>query len=141
VLFHDDDVRAQHDLEPAAAGDAVDRRDDRLVEIARIVKPPKPPTPQSASDFWPAAAAFRSQPGEKNRSPAPVMMAILRDGSSRNSVTTALRRRLAARSMALALGRSMVISRTSPALTVVTPSDMCAPLYMYRCGLIISSAS
>jgi hypothetical protein len=97
--------------------------------------------PQSASEFWPAAAAFRSQPGEKNRSPAPVMMAILRDGSSRNSVTTALRRRLAARSMALALGRSMVISRTSPALTVVTPSDMCAPLYMYRCGLIISSAS
>ena len=38
VLGHDD-VAAEHDLEPAAAGDAVDRGDDGLVEIARMVEP------------------------------------------------------------------------------------------------------
>jgi hypothetical protein len=38
MLLHDDDVGAEHDLEAAAAGDAVDRRDDRLVEIARIIE-------------------------------------------------------------------------------------------------------
>ena len=38
VLLHDDDVRAEHDLESAAAGDAVDGGNDGLVEIARVVQ-------------------------------------------------------------------------------------------------------
>jgi len=38
VLLHDDDVGSQHQLEAAAAGDAVHRRDERLVEIARVVE-------------------------------------------------------------------------------------------------------
>ena len=38
VLLHDDDVRAEHDLEAAAAGYAIDCRDEGLVEVARIVK-------------------------------------------------------------------------------------------------------
>src|ERR1700683_198252 len=38
VLLHDDDVRSQHDLEAAAAGDTVDRRDEGLVEIARMIQ-------------------------------------------------------------------------------------------------------
>ena len=38
MLLHDDDVGAQHDLEAAAAGDAVDGGDERLVEIARVVE-------------------------------------------------------------------------------------------------------
>ena len=38
MLLHDDDVGAEHHLEAAAAGDAVDRRDDRLVEISRVVE-------------------------------------------------------------------------------------------------------
>src|SRR6202044_3902220 len=36
------DVSAQNDLEAAPAGNAVDRRDDRLVEIARVVQSPEP---------------------------------------------------------------------------------------------------
>src|ERR1700678_4638739 len=55
-------------------------------------------------------------------------MAMRKAGSSRNAVTTSFKRRLAARSMAFALGRSIVISRMPPSLTVLIPSDMCAPL-------------
>src|SRR6266403_653113 len=99
-----------------------------LLRFRGWFKPPKPPTPQSSSDFSPAAAALRSQPGEKKRSPAPVMIAILSDASSRNEVKTPFSRRLAARSMAFALGRSMVTSRISPAFVTLTPSDMRFPL-------------
>src|SRR5579863_4635305 len=84
-------------------------------------RPPKPPTPQSSSDASPAAAAFRSQPGEKKRSPAPVTIATRSAGSSRKALNTAFRRRLAARSMALALGRSMVTSSTAPLRAVLMP--------------------
>src|SRR5882762_325861 len=95
-----------------------------LLRFRGWFRPPKPPTPQSSSDFSPAAAALRSQPGEKKRSPAPVMIAILSDASSRNEVKTSFSRRLAARSMAFALGRSMVTSNISPALTTLIPSIM-----------------
>src|SRR5882757_3385187 len=98
-----------------------------LLRLRGWFRPPNPPTPQSSSDFSPAAAALRSQPGEKKRSPAPVMIATLRDASSRNDVKISFSRRLAARSMAFALGRSMVTSKTSPALTALTPFDMGYP--------------
>ena len=38
VLLHHDDIRPQHDLEAPAAGDAVDRGDEGLVEVARVVQ-------------------------------------------------------------------------------------------------------
>ena len=38
VLLHDDDVGAEHDLESAAAGDAVDGGDERLVQVARVIE-------------------------------------------------------------------------------------------------------
>src|SRR4029077_9511360 len=40
------------------------------------------------------------------------------------AVNTSLRRRLAARSMAFALGRSIVTSRIVPSVAVLMPSDM-----------------
>src|SRR6202051_1347041 len=98
-----------------------------LLSFLGELTPPKPPIPQSESDCSPAVAALRSQPGEKNRSPAPVTMAIRNSGSSRNPVTTSFKRRLAARSMAFAFGRSMVISRMAPFLTVRIPSDLEPP--------------
>src|ERR1700693_6267962 len=98
-----------------------------LVRFLEYLTPAKPPTPQSESDSSAPVAALRSQPGEKNRSPAPVTMAMRNSGSSRNAVTTSFKRRLALRSMALAFGRSMVISRMAPFWTVRTPSDMDPP--------------
>src|ERR1700694_2010928 len=95
-----------------------------LSRLCGWFRPPNPPAPQSSSDSSPPAALFRSQPGEKKRSPAPVTMATRSAGSSRNIVNTWLRRRLAARSMAFALGRSMVTSRTGPRVAVLIPSDM-----------------
>src|SRR6185437_9117334 len=85
-------------------------------------KPPKPPLPQSSSERSPAAAALRSQPGEKKRSPAPVTMQTRSAGSSRKAVKISFRRRLAARSMALAFGRSRVTSRTAPVVRVRIPA-------------------
>src|SRR5437899_736655 len=85
-------------------------------------KPPNPPAPQSSSDSSPAAAPFRSQPGLKKRSPEPVTIATRSAGSSRNVVNTAFSRRLAARSMAFAFGRSIVTSKTAPRVAVLMPS-------------------
>src|SRR5256885_4381492 len=96
-------------------------------------RPPNPPAPQSSSDSSPPAAPFRSQPGEKKRSPAPVTMATRSAGSSRNCVNTSFRRRLAARSMAFAFGRSMVTSKTAPWVAVLTPSDMSVFLQADQC--------
>src|ERR1700679_3499354 len=52
------------------------------------------------------------------------MMAMRSDLSSRNLMNTSFKRRLVARSMALALGRSIVTSSMLPSVTVLTPSDM-----------------
>src|SRR5882672_10655466 len=95
-----------------------------LFRLRGWFRPPNPPTPQLASGASPAAAAFRSQPAEKNFSPAPVTIAIRRDASSRNSQKMSFSRRLAAASMALALGRSMVISSTPASRTSLICSDM-----------------
>src|SRR2546429_391395 len=78
--------------------------------------------PQCPSDSSPAAAPFRSQPGLKKRSPEPVTIATRSAGSSRNAVNTAFSRRLAARSMAFAFGRSIVTSKTVPRVAVLMPS-------------------
>src|SRR5439155_13645244 len=82
------------------------------------------PAPQSSSDCSPPAAPLRSHPGLKKRSPAPVTIATRRAGSSRNAANAWFRRRLAARSMAFAFGRSMVTSKTAPRVAVLMPSDM-----------------
>src|SRR5882757_8717464 len=50
------------------------------------------------------------------------MMPMRSSGSSRNAVKIAFSRRLAARSMALAFGRSRVTSRIAPSRVVRTPS-------------------
>src|SRR5450432_155836 len=55
------------------------------------------------------------------------MIAMRSSASSRNELNTSLRRRLVARSMALALGRSIVTSRMTPSLTILIPSDMAFP--------------
>src|SRR5882762_2260722 len=96
-------------------------------------RPPNPPTPQSSSDSSATAAPFRSQPGEKKRSPAPVMIATRSAGSSRKAVNTWFSRRLAARSMAFAFGRSMVTSKTVPRVAVLMPSDMSVFLQADQC--------
>src|SRR6185437_4229989 len=93
-----------------------------LSRLRGWLRPAKPPLPQSSSERSPAAAALRSQPGEKKRSPAPVMMQIRSAGSSRKAVKISFSRRLAARSMALALGRSRVTSRTAPVARVRIPA-------------------
>ena len=46
------------------------------------VSPAKPPGPKSASTASPSNAAFKSQPPQKNRSPAPIITATLKSASS-----------------------------------------------------------
>src|SRR5579871_346824 len=108
-----------------------------MIGLSRLrgwLRPPKPPTPQSESVGSPAAAFLRSQPGQKNFSPAPVRIAIRRSLSALNSVQIWLSRRLIARSIALAFGRSIVTSRTAPSRWILTPSVMSAILpESYKC--------
>src|SRR5699024_12837879 len=51
------------------------RRSSDLSRLKISVNPANPPGPKSASGASPSAAAFKSQPAEKNFSPAPVIMA------------------------------------------------------------------
>ena len=80
------------------------------------VKPAKPPGPWSASIASPFVAAWRSQPAEKKR-PVPVMIATLRLASSCNRLNAEYSILLVATSMALALGRSRVMTNM--------PSEAC----------------
>src|SRR5258708_5595306 len=95
-----------------------------LFRLRGWFRAPNPPTPQLAAGASPAAAAFRSQPAEKNYSPAPVRIAMRRVASSRNSLKMSFSRRLTAASMAFALGRSRVISSTPASRTSLIGSDM-----------------
>src|SRR5262249_7247533 len=84
----------------------------------------------SASMASPAAAAFRSQPAQKKRSPAPVRIPARSCGSCRSRPKASYSALLVATSTALALGRSRVTIRTWPsaetrtgsALLIVSPS-------------------
>jgi hypothetical protein len=84
------------------------------------VRPANPPGPWSASMPSPAAAAFRSQPALKNRSPAPVRIAARSAGSERSESNAAYSARLVGTSIALALGRSRVMTRTGPSARTST---------------------
>src|SRR5215469_8143197 len=64
--------------------------------------------------------AFRSQPALKNRSPAPVTIPTLSSASSRSRQNASYNARLVVTSIALAGGRSMVITSTCPAMSVLT---------------------
>ncbi len=84
------------------------------------VRPAKPPGPYPSSS--PAAAAFRSQPAEKKRSPAPVTIATLSPGSSLNPTNASPSSLLVAASIAFALGRSIVTSRIESRRSARMPS-------------------
>src|ERR1022692_429491 len=59
MLFHDDDVGAEHELEAAAAGDAVDRRNDRLVQVARIIEAAEAPDTPILIGFFAGGRGFK----------------------------------------------------------------------------------
>ena len=84
------------------------------------VSPANPPGPWSASMPSPSAAALRSHPALKNRSPAPVSTATRSAGSARNRSNAAYKARLAGTSIALAFGRSSVMTRTGPSARAST---------------------
>src|SRR5215468_5103229 len=85
-----------------------------LARPCSSVSPAKPPGPWSASASSPAAAALRSQPAQKNRSPAAVTIPARRSGSPSRRANASYSARLVAASIALAGGRSSVISSTPP---------------------------
>src|SRR5260370_29215320 len=68
----------------------------------------------------PAAAAFRSQPAQKKRSPAEVSRPTRRSGSRRSLSNAAYSAWLVATSMALAGDRSIVMSSVCPDTSVRT---------------------
>src|SRR5262245_59240710 len=78
------------------------------------VRPAKPPGPWSASTGSPAAAALRSQPAQKNRSPAPVMTPTRRSGSPSSLANAPYSAWLVATSTAFARGLSRMIVSTPP---------------------------
>ena len=82
------------------------------------VSPANPPGPWSASTASPEAAALRSQPAQKKRSPAPVMTPVRRDASSRSRANAAYSSRLVATLTALAFGLSSVTTRVDPVTSV-----------------------
>jgi hypothetical protein len=84
------------------------------------VSPANPPGPWSASMPSPSAAALRSHPALKNRSPAPVSIATRSVGSARNRSNAAYKARLVGTSIALAFGRSSVMTRTGPSARTST---------------------
>ena len=86
------------------------------------VSPANPPSPHSSGS--PSAAAFMSHPAEKNFSPAPVMIATRRSGSSRNAPNVWDISIDVAESIALAFGRSIVTSRTWSRASVRMPVPM-----------------
>src|SRR6266487_5426778 len=88
------------------------------------VSPAKPPGPWSASTASPAAAALRSQPAQKNRSPAAVTIPTRRPGSLSRRANASYSAWLVATSIALAGGRSSVISRTPPDASARTGSPL-----------------
>src|SRR3989338_258990 len=90
-----------------------------LFRLGSSCKPPKPPTPQSPSTASPSAAAFRSQPGQKNFSPAARRIQTRKESSSRKSRNTSPITRLVFRLIALALGASSVTSRIAPSRRVL----------------------
>jgi hypothetical protein len=81
------------------------------------VRPANPPGPWSASTPSPA---FRSQPALKNRSPAPVRTATRSPGSARRRSKARYRAWLVGTSIALAFGRSRVMTRTGPSARAST---------------------
>src|SRR5215469_5990302 len=85
-----------------------------LARPCSSVSPAKPPGPWSASTASPAAATRRSQPAQKNRPPAAVMIPTRRSGSLSRRANAAYSAWLVATSTALAGGRSSVISSTPP---------------------------
>src|SRR5262245_15950371 len=97
-----------------------------LARPCSSVSPAKPPGPWSASASSPAAAALRSQPAQKNRSPAAVTIPTRMSGSLSRRANASYRARLVAASIALAGGRSGLSPRTSPAATTRTGSPPAA---------------
>src|SRR5215470_5079030 len=91
-----------------------------LARPCSSVSPAKPPRPWSAPAPSPAAAALRSQPAQKNRSPAAVTIPARRSGSPSRRANASYKARLVAASIALAGGRSSVISSTPPDASVRT---------------------
>ena len=80
-----DQVAGQRQLEAAADRHAVDGGDHRLVEVGQLLQPAEAADAVVAVDRSPPAAAFRSQPAQKNLSPPPVTMATRSPGSSRKA--------------------------------------------------------
>src|SRR5690242_21000208 len=72
----------------------------------------------------PAAAALRSHPALKNRSPAAVRMPTRSLGSLRSRLTAAYSALLVVTSMAFAFGRSRVMTRTCPSTRACTGSGV-----------------
>src|SRR5689334_20709132 len=97
-----------------------------LVRPCSSVSPANPPGPWSASASSPDAAALRSQPAQKNRSPAAVTIPTRRSGSLSRRANASYSARLVAASIAFAGGRSSVISRTPPAAATRTGSPPAA---------------
>src|SRR2546429_2123559 len=93
-----------------------------LARPCSSVRPATPPGPWSASAASPAAAAFRSQPAQKNRPPAAVTIPTRSSGPPSRRANARYSARLVAASIALAGGRSSVISRTPPDASARTGS-------------------
>ncbi len=59
MLFHHDDVGAEDHLETAAAGDTIDGRDDRFVEITRVIESSEPTHAPVLIRFFTAGGGFQ----------------------------------------------------------------------------------
>ncbi len=86
------------------------------------------------SGVSPAAAAFKSQPAEKNLS-APVRMATRSAGSSRKAANTSPMRRLVGVSIALAFGRSKTTSRMAPLRVTLSGLSVMSSSSVSRIGI------
>ena len=93
-----------------------------LSKFHNSVRPAKPPRPKSASTASPSAAAFKSQPALKKRSPLPVTTATLKLGSLAKLTKASPMAWDVRASIALALGRFKVMSKTAPWRSQITES-------------------
>src|SRR5947209_6095758 len=83
---------------------------------------------RALASAWPFGTTWLARP-QCLASAASIQRPVIRNsiatrsaGSSRNAVNTAFSRRLAARSMAFAFGRSIVTSKSAPRVAVLMPS-------------------
>lgn len=120
VLGRDDHVGCQGKFEPPGQRRSVDGSNDRLFEGPVLGEPGEAAAALVSVELIPSAAALRSQPAEKNRSPPPAITPTDRPSSSLRSRNASPNSFDVAAFTALAFGRPSVISWTRLRRSVLT---------------------